>query len=201
MDTPPRNTPPQIKGPPAAPKPVRPLTQTHVIIGVVAGLVVGFALATLIAVSAGLVLFTRVNKGPNSQRIQGFQPPLPMPQPPQPPEPAQDRPAPSDAEERALLAEIDAAAQLSFENDILGQFMQIAGRSNLAPSGQVHLVEMTFKRLAFGHNQVQVLLKLINNPQFAPEGKERILKDLNKIAFDHEKKSVLDAMNKRGVQK
>ena len=98
------------------------------------------------------------------------------------------------------MTEIDAAAQLSFENNILAQFNQIAARPNLSPDAQIHVIDMTFKRLSFENNQLQVLLKLIANPSFSPAAKEKILKELKRVSLENNKQALLDAMNRRESQ-
>ena len=107
----------------------------------------------------------------------------------------------SEASDKSTMAEIDAAAQLSFDQNKMSLFDQIAVRPNLSPDAQVHLVGMVFKHMSFENNQMQILLKIIANPAFSPAAKERILKDLNRMSFEHNKQAILEAMNRRESQK
>jgi hypothetical protein len=104
---------------------------------------------------------------------------------------------PAGTEESANLAEIDAAAQLSFDPTRSGALKKVAQRPNLSPTVQVHLVNVTFKRVDFEPNKVDILQALISNPSFASAAKEAILKQLNTLAFEPHKASLLDAIQRR----
>jgi hypothetical protein len=99
--------------------------------------------------------------------------------------------------DRATIAEIDAATGLSFENNRVSVYDQIASRPSLSPEAQVHLVEAIFRHLSFENNRLTLLLKLTANPSFSPAGKEAILKRLNNLSFENNRQAVLQAMGQR----
>src|SRR5438309_128520 len=125
-----------------APKAPKPLTSKHVILGIAGGILAGVLAATLFWSVVWIVYFSRhVAREERAQaQFESTQT--------------------TEVSDQAAIAEIDAAAQLSFENNKMAQFSQLAGRANLSPEAQAHLVEMVFKHLSFENNQLQVLLKL-----------------------------------------
>src|SRR5256714_12642003 len=178
------NLPPKISSVPSAPasarrsKPLAPL----VIVGIAAGFVAGFIAASAVCCLVAVLFFSI-----RTARVGA--PTMPM----------ESSPA-MEASDKAAMTEIDAAAHLSFENNILAQFNEIAARPNLSPDAHIHLIDMTFKRLSFENNQLQVLLKLIANPSFSPAAKEKILKELKRVSLENNKQALLDAMNRRENQ-
>ena len=163
------------------PKASKPLTSKHLMFGIAGGFMGGVLAGTLFWVFIGAILLSRHADRP-------------------PPPQVQDEIVQTQDSDPATIAEIDAAAQLSFENNKLAQFNQLAGRGTLSPAAQAHLVEMTFQHLSFENNVMQVLLKLIGNPSFSSAAKTRILKDLSRISFENNKQQLLDAMGKRENQ-
>ena len=155
-------------------------SQKHLLLALAGGLVAGLLLATLFWVSAGLLYFSRARSQPGEVR---------------------ESIGSTDVSDNATLAEIDAAAQLNFEQNRVALFNQIAARPNLTADAQLHLVEAIFKNLNFENNQLEVLLKLVANPSFSPSAKEKILKNLNRLNLENHKQSLLDAMNRRESQK
>src|SRR5258708_7660991 len=125
-----------------APKASKPLTSRHVVLGIAGGIVVGLLAGTLFWIVVWIIFL-----GPHVAREQQGQARF-------------ESTARTEAADPATIAEIDAAAQLSFENNKMAHFSQLAGRANLSPEAQAHLVEMVFKHLSFENNQLQVLLKL-----------------------------------------
>lgn len=98
----------------------------------------------------------------------------------------------------ATLAEIDAAAGLSFDNGKEKAFTGIASRPYLSAAAQVYLVEKAMRSLSFDDSKRNVLLALVNNPYFLAEGKQAVLENLNALSFDSGKQKVLEAINRRG---
>lgn len=166
----------------STPKGSKPLTSKHVLLGIAGGVVAGVLAGTLFWIVVWIVFFSRhVAREERSQaQFESVQA--------------------TEGSDQATIAEIDAAAQLSFENNKMAQFSQLAGRANLSPEAQVHLVDVVFKQLSFENNQLQVLLKLIGNPAFSPAAKATILKDLNRISFENNKQALLDAIGRRENQ-
>ena len=156
-------------------------SQNYLLLGLAGGLVAGLLLATLFWVSAGLLYFSRARSQPPEVRAESVEA--------------------ADASDNATLAEIDAAAQLNFEQNRVPLFNQIAARPNLTADAQLHLVEAIFKNLNFENNQLEVLLKLVANPSFSPSAKEKILKNLNRLNLENHKQSLLDAINRRESEK
>ena len=176
--------PPKINVPPSGASFVKTSSssgQKQLLLGLAGGLIAGILLASLFWVAAGLIFFRTAHRQPADMPVESVEA--------------------TDASDNATLAEIDAAAQLNFEQNKLALFNQIAARSNLSPGAQVHLAEAAFKHLNFEGNQLQVLLKLIGNPAFSSAAKEAILKDLSKLNFENNKQSVLDAINRHESQK
>jgi hypothetical protein len=106
---------------------------------------------------------------------------------------------PGTSEDTAAMAEIDAAAKLSFDASRLGALSAIAQRPSLSPPVQVHLVNVALRSLDFENSRMQVLLALVENPAFCNAAKETILTQLQKLSFDNNRKAVMDAINKRGA--
>src|SRR5262245_1336390 len=89
----------------------------------------------------------------------------------------------SNTEDAAVLAEIDAAGKLDFEDSRVNALKQVAGRSGLTPANQVHLVNVTLRKLSFDQGRVDVLLTLIQNPAFSPAAKEAIFRQMERLDF------------------
>lgn len=116
---------------------------------------------------------------------------------------AKDTPQPavvvvaSEPGDQATLAEINAAAGLSFENARTDALRAIAQRPNLTPACQVQLANQVFKKLDFDNDKVAVLVPLVHNPAFSPPAKQTIMAQLNKLGFDKDRQAVLQAVNER----
>lgn len=95
----------------------------------------------------------------------------------------------------ATIEEIDAVSELAFNTDRTQRYEQLARREGLSERAQVHLIEATFEHLAFNNDKVAVLLTLIGNPSFAPAAKAAILDHLDQLAFDNDKRKILDALD------
>lgn len=96
------------------------------------------------------------------------------------------------------LAEIDAAAELRFDDDKEKVFSGIASRPHLSGQAQVYLVKTAMGSLRFDDSKRDVLLALVNNPYFVAEGKQAVLAHLDSLRFDSGKQAVLQALNRRG---
>jgi len=93
------------------------------------------------------------------------------------------------------IREIDAAGKLAFDNDKAAAFKKIAQREGLSERAQRHLVDAAFRRLAFENQKVHVLLTLIENPSFTPAAKAALLDRLDRLAFENNKRTILDALS------
>lgn len=109
--------------------------------------------------------------------------------------PHEPKPWPQD---KTLTAEIDAAANLTFEDTRTRSLGDIASRSFLPAQVQVYLVNTVMRSLTFDADKQQVLLKLIANPYFVQEGKKAILDRLDRFAFDSARQELLQAISDRG---
>ena len=98
------------------------------------------------------------------------------------------------------IAEIDAVGKLSFDSDREQGFERIAAREGLSAGAQVHLVEAALGRLSFDNAKEEVLLKLIENPDFSREAERIILDKLDKLAFASSKNKILKAISDRKNQ-
>jgi hypothetical protein len=99
----------------------------------------------------------------------------------------------------SVMAEIDAAAGLTFDDARVRALSAIASREHLSARSQVYLVKKSMKSLSFDDAKRDVLLSLINNPYFVHEGKMTILGNLDGLMFDSGKQQVLAAIDARGV--
>lgn len=103
--------------------------------------------------------------------------------------------------EASTLAEINAAAQLSFDNSRTSALKAIAGRAGLPESAQIHLIRTTFQRLSFENNRMTVLQALIENESFTYAAKQAVLVNISKFAFDSNRTALLQLLDKRGALK
>jgi hypothetical protein len=156
-------------------------TQKHLIIGIVAGFVAGALAASLFWIPVGGLLLKRSGMKPDFVRVQSSESPV--------------------ASDKATMAEIDAAAQLSFEQNRLSLLNQIASRPSLSPEAQVHLAKTVFRHLTFENNKMEALSKLIENPSFSLGAKESILNNIRNLSFENNKQAILQAMSRRENQK
>jgi len=101
-------------------------------------------------------------------------------------------------DDEATTAEIEAVKMLSFSKDRAEMLNQIARRPRLGPTAQVCLVDTVLDELSFENEKVEVLLALIQNPSFLPAGKSRVLKRLDALGFNKNRKLILEAINRRG---
>jgi hypothetical protein len=101
-------------------------------------------------------------------------------------------------EDETTLAEIDAAADLMFDDAKSKAFSDIAARPYLSAAAQVRLVEKAMDSLMFDSGKQQVMLALIKNSWFVREGKTAVLEHLDEFMFDSAKQTILQALNRRG---
>lgn len=97
----------------------------------------------------------------------------------------------------ATIAEIDAVSRLSFDSERKTGYERIAAREGLGAAAQVHLVGAVLDSLSFDNAKEQVLLTLIENPDFCSAAKRRILERIDSLAFESSKKKILDAIGLR----
>lgn len=115
-----------------------------------------------------------------------------------PPPPAIVAPAPPlSGDEVATMAEIDAAAKLSFDSARKDSLIQVAQRAGLSPTVQVHLVNVGYRCLSFDTSKMDVLRTLIANPAFSDAARQAIVTQLNHLQFDSHKQSILRQLDQR----
>jgi len=95
------------------------------------------------------------------------------------------------------IAEIDAVGKLVLDSHKRDGYERIAGRDNLGPEAQIHLVKAVFDNLALESSKENVLLTLIHNPSFCPAGERAILQRLDKLALESDKRNILNAISER----
>ena len=95
------------------------------------------------------------------------------------------------------IAEIDAVGKLPFDSDRKQGYKRIAARERLSVEAQVHLVDATLEKLSFDSAKEEVLLTLIENPDFSREAERTILDKLDKLAFSNSKNRILKAISDR----
>ncbi len=104
---------------------------------------------------------------------------------------------PSQSPLDGTIAEIDAVGKLSLESNKRDGYETIAARDNLSPEAQIHLVKAVFNNLALESSKGIVLLTLINNPSFCPAGENAILKRLDKLMLENNKRNIVNAISER----
>jgi hypothetical protein len=97
----------------------------------------------------------------------------------------------------ATVAEIDAAARLSFDSSRLQVLSRIAKRGDLSPAAQVHLVNVGYRSLSFEDSKVALLRSVIANPAFCDTTRHAIVTQLGSLSFDNNKQAVLNELNNR----
>ena len=95
------------------------------------------------------------------------------------------------------IAEIDAVGKLSFDSDRKQGYERIAAREGISAETQVHLVEAALGKLSFDNAKEDVLLTLIENPDFCSAAERKILEKLDRLAFASNKKKILKAISDR----
>ena len=98
------------------------------------------------------------------------------------------------------IAEIDAVGRLPFDSDRKQGYERIAAREGLSPEAQVHLVEAALGKLSFDNAKEEVLLTLIENPDFSSVAERAILEKIDKLAFSSSKNKILKAISDRKTQ-
>jgi hypothetical protein len=106
-------------------------------------------------------------------------------------------PEPLTATEKANLAEIDAAARLTFDNERLEALSRIARRPDLGTAPLVHLVNTAYRSLSFDNQKVQLLRTLIEHPGFNDAIRHAIVQQLGKLGFDNQRQEILQAIDRR----
>lgn len=98
------------------------------------------------------------------------------------------------------IAEINAVSNLRSDSAKLEGFKAIAGRKDLQKEAQAYMVHPVTKKVFSSLAKEEILITLINNPNFAIEAKKEILFNLNKLE-EVNKINVLRAINKREALK
>jgi hypothetical protein len=99
--------------------------------------------------------------------------------------------------EAMAIKEIDAAGKLSNQNARQEFYTNYAGRTDLGPQAQVHLVEAVFKRLSSENAKMAVLEALIANPSFSTAAKSAILDRLGRLSIDSHRTKILERLSRR----
>jgi hypothetical protein len=162
-----------------------PSTNNRLLLGIGVGLLAGLLLATMFWIPVGYLVLrkssarqmVRVEEARAEQAVARA-----------------EQAAAQAGSDQTTLAEIDAAARLSFENNRASLFAQIGARPNLSPDVQVRLVEAIFKHLSFENTKLDLLQKLIANPAFSPAAEQAILSRLNNLSFENNRQVILQAM-------
>lgn len=97
----------------------------------------------------------------------------------------------------ATIREIDAVGRLTFDHDRKSGYDRIARRQGLGDGAQVYLIEAVFKHLSFENAKVDVLLTLVRNPSFNSAAEAALLDRLDRLAFENDKRKILDAVSAR----
>jgi hypothetical protein len=103
----------------------------------------------------------------------------------------------TDSADAATIAEIDAAAKLSFDNHRTHALTQILERSALATPVQVHLINVAYRCLDFDNNKTQVLSRMIARPDFNDATRHAIVSQLRKLDFENNRQHILQQISDR----
>ena len=95
------------------------------------------------------------------------------------------------------IAEIDGVGELSFDSERKKGYERIARREGLCPKAQTYLVEAALDKLSFDNAKEEVLLALIENPDFSSAAEREILESIDRLAFESSKKKILKAISDR----
>jgi hypothetical protein len=104
---------------------------------------------------------------------------------------------PLNAADAATVAEIDAAARLTFDNQKLESLKQIAQRRELSPVAQLSLVDAGYSCLTFDNQKVDLLRAIIANPGFGDSARHAVVSQLNNLSFDNHRQEILRLINQR----
>lgn len=107
---------------------------------------------------------------------------------------------PANTEDAATLAEIDAAAKMSFDSGRVPALKNVAARPSLSPAAQVHLINTSLRSLSFDAGRIDVLLALIENPGFSAAGKEAIFRQIERLDFDASRQRVMSAIQEKSAR-
>lgn len=101
--------------------------------------------------------------------------------------------------DQTVIAEIDAASNLMFDDAKTRALTDIAARRQLSARAQVYLVRTAMGSLMFDNAKQRVMLVLIDNPYFVREGKKAVLDHVDEFMFDSTRQSILQALSRRGT--
>ena len=104
-----------------------------------------------------------------------------------------------DIKAEATIAEINAVSNLKSDEAMEEGFLAIASRPNLSPAAQKHLIVPALTKLYHESSKVQVLLTLVNNPDFTHQAKKKILKNLSRLESEKSRAKVLSTINQRKI--
>jgi hypothetical protein len=100
----------------------------------------------------------------------------------------------------AVIEEIEAVRRLGIESDRHTLFHGIAERQHLSPAGQVHLVKAASESLAIETDRVDVLLTLARNPGLSEEGVRALVRRVDSLGIESDRRELLEAIGKRQSQ-
>lgn len=113
------------------------------------------------------------------------------------PEPIVVSGGPLGSADAATIAEIHAAASLTFDNQKLESLKQIARRRDLSAVAQVHLVSSAYRCLTFDNQKVDLLRTIISHPAFSDAARSAIVTRLDQLSFDSHREEILRLINQR----
>lgn len=129
--------------------------------------------------------------------VGGSRHPVPPPEPP----PSMAPVVITNVADVATIAEIDAASRLDIEHNRANALTQLAERPVLSQPVQLHLINVTYRRLTLDNNKTQVLAKLIARPDFSDETRHAIVSQLRILSLDHNRRFLLQQINERLTSK
>jgi len=101
---------------------------------------------------------------------------------------------PPTREDAAVFAEIDAARKLSFESGKLELLRNVAGRPELSPAAQVHVVNTALQTLSFESSRLEVVRVLVANPGFSSAARESLFRQLNRFELEASRNEVVQLL-------
>ncbi len=98
-----------------------------------------------------------------------------------------------------IIAEIDAAAKLTFSNERLAHLIRITRRSNFHEPEQIYLLDKSAKILSFSHDRNSLVHAVIRCPNFTEGTAAYIARNIERLGgtFSSDRSSILAAIDQR----
>ncbi|MCC6232157.1 MAG: hypothetical protein IT580_05905 [Verrucomicrobiales bacterium] len=102
-------------------------------------------------------------------------------------------------DDAGVMAEIDAATRLGLEGSRVEVLGHVASRAGLSPACQVHLVNIGLRHLQLEGSRYDLLTTLIQNPAFSAPAKEAILRQVEFLGLENNRRQVITLIQQRAA--